>query len=83
MSYLVGAMEKLRAPRSGVCHRCGWRGMVSRVVDRPRRFRTLAQGYGRLCIDCAADLIPSRHPLTRTAPPQLEEVTAAPRRQVA
>ncbi len=50
-------MLRTHRHRQGVCHRCGWRGSVSKVGRRRRaQFRT-SQVYGRLCDECVEDLL--------------------------
>jgi hypothetical protein len=46
----------LRKQRPGVCHRCGWRGNVGKVLRRDRRYLVSGNSYGRLCEDCVAML---------------------------
>ena len=46
----------LRKQRHGVCHRCGWRGNVGKVLRRDRRYLVSGKTYGRLCEDCVAML---------------------------
>jgi hypothetical protein len=43
--------------RDGVCHRCGWRGLVLKVGRRERKSLGVDRSYGRLCRDCARDLL--------------------------
>jgi hypothetical protein len=38
--------------RHGVCHRCGWSGVVSRVGLQERRKLGTGMAFGRLCGDC-------------------------------
>lgn len=83
VTYLLGAIGKLRGPRPGVCHRCGWRGCVSHVVDRRRSLFTIGHSFGRLCEDCATDLFPDRLTLTRVAKDRRPDVVTERRRQVA
>ena len=44
-------------PRSGTCHRCGWDGRVGRLPRRTVGSRSPAQKFGRVCAECANDLI--------------------------
>jgi hypothetical protein len=44
----------LRKQRHGVCHRCGWRGNVGKVLRRDRRRLVSSNSYGRLCEECVA-----------------------------
>ncbi len=43
--------------RYGVCHCCGWKGPVSKVGRHDRKRLNIDRAYGRLCSDCAADLL--------------------------
>jgi hypothetical protein len=49
--------SNLRKPRPGVCHRCGWRGLVGKVSRRDRRFSVVAHDYARLCEDCTTVVV--------------------------
>jgi hypothetical protein len=42
--------------RNGTCHRCGWKGSVSKVGRNDRKRLGIDRQYGRLCEDCASDL---------------------------
>jgi hypothetical protein len=42
--------------RRGVCHRCGWKGSVTKLARRERA-RLDAKEFGRLCSDCVDDLV--------------------------
>jgi hypothetical protein len=53
--------------RSGTCHRCGWRGMVSTIGRRQRR-RLGTSEFGRLCDECVSDLLAAK------AAPELQPV---------
>jgi hypothetical protein len=68
--------RRLRKHRFGVCHRCGWTRLVSKVrrEDYPRI--GVGRAFGRLCDDCFADLLgaASTQGATATA---LDEVGAA------
>jgi hypothetical protein len=83
VTYLLGVIGKLRGPRPGVCHRCGWRGNVSHVVDRRRSLFTIGHSFGRLCEECATDLFPERQTLTRVGKVQPPDIMPERRRQVA
>ena len=48
---------RLYKQTSGVCHRCGWRGPVSKVGRNDRKHLHIDRSYGRLCADCASDLL--------------------------
>jgi hypothetical protein len=63
----------LRKQRSGVCHRCGWTGLVGRVPTCVRLSTPSRGAYGRLCEECVADLINSQP--TRADTPETQQVT--------
>lgn len=42
--------------RRGVCHRCGWKGSVTKLARRERA-RLGTKEFGRLCSDCVGDLV--------------------------
>jgi hypothetical protein len=42
--------------REGVCHRCGWNGLVTKVGRRERKRLHIDKAYGRLCNECITDL---------------------------
>ena len=44
--------RRLRRHRFGVCHRCGWKGLVSRVGREDHRQIGMGRAFGRLCDDC-------------------------------
>jgi len=46
--------------RPGVCHRCGWRGLVSRVGWADGRRMKTGRAFGRLCDECYAFLLGTR-----------------------
>jgi hypothetical protein len=52
-------MVKLRMPRHGTCHRCGWKGMVGKVGwrDRRRAASPIPFAFGWLCDECADEVI--------------------------
>jgi hypothetical protein len=66
----------LSHPRNGTCHRCGWDGMVGRLPRHSARRRSSVRKFGRVCAECASDLIrleelaarPERVRLVRTGP---------------
>jgi hypothetical protein len=58
-----GAMPKLRVPRHGTCHRCGWKGTVGKIGWRDRRRAASPIPFGRLCEECAAELISGKSTL--------------------
>jgi hypothetical protein len=43
----------------GVCHRCGWKTLVARIGRRERKLLMTGWLYGRLCHECAHDLVSS------------------------
>ena len=45
-----------RKPRPGTCHRCGWRGMVSRVSRHERQELGIDHSVSRVCKECTTDL---------------------------
>ena len=51
--------------RHGACHRCGWKGPVSKVGRHDRKRLHVDRSYGRLCADCASELL--RHQSARPA----------------
>jgi hypothetical protein len=46
-----------RAQTPGVCHRCGWRRPVSKVMRADRRRMKTGRAFGRLCDECAGVLL--------------------------
>lgn len=72
MAYASNGIEELRGQRQGVCHRCGWTGIVGTVHRHDRKRLHVGHQFGRLCRDCAGDL-------TRTHPvfQPTHQVTAA------
>jgi hypothetical protein len=57
MRYLSDGIQELRGRRHGVCHRCGWSGMVGVVRGRDRRILKTGHRFGRLCQECVNDII--------------------------
>jgi hypothetical protein len=49
--------RRLFKRRHGVCHRCGWSGLVGQVDRRDRGRVTSGGAYRRLCSECAADIL--------------------------
>jgi hypothetical protein len=41
----------------GVCHRCGWNGPVCSIPLRGLRHLKTAVAFGRICEECAEDLL--------------------------
>jgi hypothetical protein len=56
MACNVDGIEELRGQRQGVCHRCGWPGIVGEVRHHDRRRLQSGHSYGRLCRECVNDL---------------------------
>ena len=54
-----------RQQSMGVCHRCGWRGTITKVSRLNAEERELARGFGRICADCLSDL----HSVTHSPAP--------------
>jgi hypothetical protein len=52
-----GIALQSRGQRPGVCHRCGWRGIVGTLHRRDREILGSGQHYGRLCQECVSDLL--------------------------
>ena len=57
MTYVSERIEELQRQRRGVCHRCGWRGMVGDVRGRDRRTLKTGHRFGRLCDECVDDIL--------------------------
>ena len=56
MTYITDGIRELRGQRQGVCHRCGWTGIVGVVSRSLRKSMGTGRSYGRLCRDCVCDL---------------------------
>jgi hypothetical protein len=56
MTYVSNSIKTLRGQRQGVCHRCGWTGMVGAVRGRDRRVLKTGHLFGRLCQECVTDI---------------------------
>ena len=52
-----GGSGQLRRHRPGVCHRCGWRGLVSKLTRADRRRLKIGRTFGRICDECADSLL--------------------------
>jgi hypothetical protein len=50
-------IQELRGQRQGVCHRCGWAGIVGVVRGRDRRILKTGHRFGRLCQECVNDIV--------------------------
>ena len=46
-----------RTHRPGVCHRCGWRGPVTKVTRADRRQMQTGRAFGRICAECRVALL--------------------------
>jgi hypothetical protein len=57
MTYVSDGIEELRGQRQGVCHRCGWPGIVGQVRGRDRRILKTGHRFGRLCQECVSDVL--------------------------
>src|SRR5664279_2166190 len=51
------AIAEARKTRPGVCHRCGWEGMVSKISRSDRQTVEVDSSVSRLCHECASDLV--------------------------
>ena len=51
------AIAGARKARPGVCHRCGWKGMVSKISRSDRQTVEVDRSVSRLCHECASDLV--------------------------
>jgi hypothetical protein len=81
MAYASDGIEELRGQRQGVCHRCGWTGMVGEVHGHDRRSLRTGHRFGRLCQECVID-IRQAQPVFRSTY-SIAAVKAARIRQVA
>jgi hypothetical protein len=75
--------RRLRRHRFGVCHRCGWTALVSKVGREDHRRIGIGRAFGRLCDDCFDDLLgaPSAEGGVATAPDKAEaDAATAPDR---
>ena len=57
MTYVSDRIGELRGLRQGVCHRCGWAGIVGEVRGRERRILRTGHRFGRLCQECVNDIM--------------------------
>ena len=57
MNYVSDSIQEIQGQRQGVCHRCGWPGTVGVVRGRDRRILKTGHRFGRLCHDCANDIM--------------------------
>jgi hypothetical protein len=60
MKYVSDGIQELRGQRQGVCHRCGWAGIVGTVHGRDRRILRTGYRFGRLCQECVNDIVRAR-----------------------
>jgi hypothetical protein len=52
--------RRLGRHRFGVCHRCGWKALVSRVGREEHLRIGTGRAFGRLCDDCFDTLLSAR-----------------------
>jgi hypothetical protein len=52
--------RRLRRHRFGVCHRCGWKALVSRVGREDHLRIGTGRAFGRLCDECFDTLLGAR-----------------------
>jgi hypothetical protein len=57
MKFVSDGIQELRGQRQGVCHRCGWPGVVGAVRGRDRRILKTGHRFGRLCQECVNDIV--------------------------
>jgi hypothetical protein len=57
MTDVSDRIGELRGQRQGVCHRCGWVGIVGEVHGRERRILRTGHRFGRLCEECVNDVL--------------------------
>jgi hypothetical protein len=62
-------MSTVRGARDGVCHRCGWRGVVGKVRWRDRRQAAAPVPFSRLCQECADELLHGQTDVVRKDKP--------------
>jgi hypothetical protein len=88
MTLISNGIEELRGQRPGVCHRCGWSGMVGAVHGRDRKILKTGYRYSRLCQECVIDIVhalPEFRPTHPVVPVKVDQATtkAGRTRQVA
>jgi len=81
MACTTDGIEELRGQRQGVCHRCGWPGIVGEVRWRDRRILKTGHRFGRLCHECVSGIYRAQ-PVFRSTY-SVAAVKAARTRQVA
>jgi hypothetical protein len=70
--------------RFGVCHRCGWSGLVGKVGRRDSGRITSGAANGRLCHECATDLVgPALWDILENARFEGDGIGASPERVLA
>jgi hypothetical protein len=71
MTLLSRATEPRSDVHHGTCHRCGWKGPVTKVTRHDRRRLETGRSFGRLCEECMTDLAASRsrHPTAQPVQP--------------
>lgn len=56
----MSTVDRATGPRKrigkGLCHRCGWRGYVTKVRRHDRKLLGIDRAYGRLCQECVGAL---------------------------
>ncbi len=57
MVDLEGGDQSGGKRRYGTCHRCGWKGAVTRVGRHDRKRLNTGRTFGRLCEECVSDLL--------------------------
>jgi hypothetical protein len=70
------AGRRLQRHRFGICHRCGWKALVSRVGRDDHLRIGSGRAFGRLCDDCFDTLLGAPSFETSSVP---APVTAVPR----
>ena len=68
-----GGSGEGRTHRPGVCHRCGWSGLVFKPSRADRRRLKIGRTFGRICDECAASLL-SRGQVDGQAPSETPRV---------
>lgn len=74
--------DDMRKQRYGTCHRCGWKGSVSKVDRQDRKQLGTGRTFGRLCDDCVDDLL-MPHGASVFGPPKHGKLKSGRSRHVA
>jgi hypothetical protein len=74
---------ELRKQRNGICHRCGWKGPVSKVSRHDRKQLNTGRSFGRLCSDCIEDLLKHQSATTANQASRKPKLRAVRHRDVA